>query len=216
MEPSDFDQLIKDKLANDNSIHAHEIEKAKPFIWTAIQNNIYKGTVVFPWYQVAAALVLLIICSSFLFYSLQLNHQTEITKLNTKVESLKSYYDQQAHVIIQKNDALLNICNEVDHLELLVNDLTEETTTNNVPRELLVFKSDTIFVDRVEYITQIIQSKDSLNNSDILNEELVEEQEEESTEKSESAQQIYPNYNKIKVKPAESELLKFKISAYSF
>jgi hypothetical protein len=209
MEPSDFDKLIQAKLAEKNSIHANEIQKAKPFIWTAIQKELNAKVFLFPWYQVAAAFILLLIGSSFLFYSMQLNHQTEISKLNLKVESLKQYYNQQTNVIIQKSDELLTICDEVDQLELAVKELHENEPIKEI-RELIVYRSDTVYVDRVEQITQYIPLIDSIGKPEELNLII------EDNIQNESVQQIYPDYKKNNSKPAENELLKFKISAYSF
>ncbi len=80
MEPMDIDNIIKNKLQESSDLHTHEMDSAKPFIWSAVQNQILKRSIT--WYHLAAAIVMLMVSFSFVLYSIQNRHNKEINLLS--------------------------------------------------------------------------------------------------------------------------------------
>ena len=89
MEPSDFDKILKSKIAEPGDLHEKEMNSAKPFIWSAVQKEI-KGTRSLRWYHLAAAVLLLLICFSIILYALQNAHQKQLLILSDKIDLMES------------------------------------------------------------------------------------------------------------------------------
>ena len=89
MEHSDFDKILRNKINEVNDLHSKEMDTAKPFVWTEIQRrNSSKGL---RWYHLAAAVVLIVLCFSWVLLSMQNNHNKEPQTLSNKITSIGTF-----------------------------------------------------------------------------------------------------------------------------
>ena len=209
MEPYDFDKLLKEKLENDNDLHSYEIESAKPFIWSAIQNNV-GGDKTIKWYHLAAALILLILSFAFILINVQKSYKSEIQILSQRIDEIQDNYKVQGVNLDSKVTEIEKLNAELDFVESQL--ITLQSSANSTPKPRLetitVFQRDTVFVKEVEYIT--LSQKDTLP----LNESSQQVTEVEIADiKSEvplTDIDIYPSYSQNgKKRRSESIKLKF-------
>ena len=152
MEPIDIDNLIKNKLLETNERHQHEMELAKPFIWSAVQNKIGKKSSL-TWYHLAAAVVILMISFSFVLYSVQKGHTNEMELLSDKIDQLQRDYSSQATMIQTKDSQVATLGSELRNVELKLADLQLQKPLSQ--KEVFVYQTDTVYLKQVEYITTI-------------------------------------------------------------
>ncbi|MBL4707639.1 MAG: hypothetical protein JKY48_04275 [Flavobacteriales bacterium] len=184
MEPSEFDQIVRGKLQEEHQLHHREIDASKPFVWAAIQAN---KTLVVPWYYLAAAAILFLVCSTFLFFNLQEQNRSEIDFLAAKVERLKNKTNA-VEIIARKNQQLDLLCSEVEALE---HSLTQVNVNPNptIISKQIVYQTDTVFITQTEYITQYLPA---------IKEEKIEEPQVEldiSADNYTTSDLIYPDFN---------------------
>lgn len=209
MEPSEFDQIVRSKLQEENSLHHREIEASKPFVWAAIQSN---KTAVLPWYYLVAAALLFFLCSSFLFFNLQQQHQSEMESLAAKVELLKNRTDG-VEIVAHKNQQLDLLCAEVEALE---HSLARAKPNPPVISNQVVYQTDTVFITQTEYITQYLPP----TSDTIQKEEKIAAQQPEGNSKVDlntTSELIYPDFNPSTNPPStakENTSVKVKINAF--
>lgn len=152
MEPIDIDNLIKNKLLETNERHQHEMDLAKPFIWSAVQNKIGKKSSL-TWYHLAAAVVILMISFSFVLYSVQKGHTNEMELLSDKIDQLQRDYSSQATMIQTKDSQVTTLGSELRNVELKLADLQLQKPLSQ--KEVFVYQTDTVYLKQVKYITTI-------------------------------------------------------------
>jgi hypothetical protein len=151
MEPMDIDKIIKNKLQESNDLHSHEIDSSKPFIWSAVQNNIRRRNLT--WYHLAAAVVMLLIGFSFILFSIQNSHNNEIELLSGKIDQLQENYISQAEHLYSKEIQTASLGDELKSLELKLTEMQLQKPTSQ--KETFVYRTDTVYVKQIEYINTI-------------------------------------------------------------
>ena len=152
MEPFDIDNIIKNKLKESHDLHAHEMESAKPFVWSAIQRQIDSRKSM-TWYHLAAAMILLMISFSSILFSIQKGRHQEIEQLSNKIDQLQKDYMTQAELLHLKNRQVESLDSELKNVEVRLTTFQERKQV--VQREKIIYQHDTIYVKQVEYVTQI-------------------------------------------------------------
>lgn len=156
MEPFDIDNIVKNKLKESNDLHSHEMESAKPFVWSAVQNQINSRKSL-TWVHLAAAVILLMISFSFILFSIQNGRHQEIEQLSNKIDQLQKDYLTQAELLHLKNRQVESLDSELKNVEVQLTTFQERKQM--VQREKIIYQLDTIYVKQVEYVTQIPDSK---------------------------------------------------------
>jgi hypothetical protein len=153
MEPFDIDKIIKAKLEESHDLHQKEIEAAKPFVWSAVQKKI--GTKhELRWFHLAAAVILLLISFSFALLNIQEKHRKELAAVNEKMNALEKNYRSRIQ-IAETKDAQVKILEEnMKQLESKLTGLTPQTSF--IEREKIIYRTDTVYIPRTEYITKVI------------------------------------------------------------
>lgn len=149
MEPKDIDNIVKNKLQENNDLHRSEMESAKPFVWSALQNQIERKRSL-TWYHLAAALVLLMISFSFVLYSIQTGHRKQIDLLSNKIDQLQQNYSSQVDQLQTKKTQVESLGKELRNIELQLTDLQQQEPI--VKKETIVFRTDTVYIKQIEYI----------------------------------------------------------------
>jgi len=152
MEPGDFDKLIKSSLKGENSIHSNEMDKAKPFVWAAVQNNL-KSSSSLRWYHLAAAILLLMISFSFILFGVQENHKNEISLLSKKIDQLQDQYQSRDNLLQTKNDEVETLASELKIVESQLTEMQADRLLKQ--RETILYRTDTVYLKQVEYITTV-------------------------------------------------------------
>jgi hypothetical protein len=149
METFDFDNIVKGKLQEENDLHKHELESAKPFIWTAIQSQ-NKGKKSLMWYHLAAAVTLLVVSFSFFLFSVQKGYKNEIGILSGRIDQLQVDHQSQGEILLTKELQIEALSSELRNVEYQLTDLK---LTDLTPKERTIYRTDTIYLKQVEYIT---------------------------------------------------------------
>lgn len=172
METADFDKLLKAKLKEPGGIHQKEMDEAKPFVWTAIQANM-KKTYPIRWYHLAAAVVLLFISFGIVLRNVQKGHAEELDLLAQEVDELRKQYVSQGTALQSKDQELSSLTNELKNLEVQLTDL--QIPQPQEQQERIVYRTDTIVLRQIEYVTQdpipvlAAESSDKKQESDSSN-----------------------------------------------
>ena len=206
MEPFDIDKIIKNKLEQDSEIHAHEMESAKPFVWSAIQNQIGSRKSL-TWYHLAAAVILLMISFSFILFSIQKGRHQEIEQLSYKIDQLQKDYVTQAELLHFKNTQVESQGYELKNMEVRLTHLQENKPAAQI--EKIILQVDTVYIKQIEYITKITDSNDE--NKLMKGEQIEMAIQTEKTDKQESNidDMIFPSTrNAEKSEQAESIQIK--------
>lgn len=210
MEPFDIDKIIKNKILESHESHKHEMDSAKPFVWSAIQNQIGKQTLT--WIHLAAAAVLLLISFSFVFYSLQKGHKNEIIQLSNKIDQLQKDYLSQAELLHTKNIEVESMSCQLNNVELQLTDLLQQKPLSQ--KETIVYLTDTVYLKQVEYITTIADPMEPKMKSIATAGEQSEQIETSIIREKEIDYIIYPSYSS-QGKNQQAETIKFKFGSLS-
>lgn len=212
MEPSEFDQLIRDKISGDHNRHSERIARSKPILWDELQKGKEKKAFVFNWYA-AAAVILLLICFSFAFLSMQNQHSKELQALSQKIDLLQQDYGSQTKALQYKDLELSTLCNELDQLESSL-----YKVKNQLPspiQTIFVSKVDTVYIREIEYIATQIPSSlktDSTTTTPLASKNVNEN----SSPAVKTSKNIYPSFAKQSNKQAEnSSAIKFKLAVFN-
>jgi hypothetical protein len=92
METSDFDKILRDKLSENHGLHQREMETAKPFVWSAVYNEIGRKKTL-TWYHLAAAVLLLMITFSVTLVHVQKGHQNEYRNCRKRLINWKKPFE---------------------------------------------------------------------------------------------------------------------------
>tara|TARA_R110002049_G_scaffold284989_3_gene465672 strand:- start:2283 stop:2912 length:630 start_codon:yes stop_codon:yes gene_type:complete len=168
MEPTDFDNILRDKLAQENDSYANIMEQSKPYLWTAIQQNITARRHNGMWRFAAAALILCLICLSCMLYYVQHQQTRELSNLVAQIDELTNNYSMQFKQLSAKNEELL--CLSVTNNKMILDSALEKKQTLPVQ---YVYVKDTVIINQTKYITQVITTDSipiHLTQLDTLNE----------------------------------------------
>lgn len=158
MEPSDFDKILREKVLENHDLHQQEMESARPFVWTAVSNEIGRKKSL-NWYHLAAAIALLMITFSVVLVNLQKNHQQEIELLSNKIDQLEKSFVTQAERLQSKDAQLTSIKNELENVEMRFSSMDQQLP---LPvKESIVYRTDTVFVKQVEYVTVVEKNENN-------------------------------------------------------
>ena len=168
MEPSDIDRILKSQLEGANNAHQKELENAKPFVWAEVQKNLGK-TRTLNWYHLAAAILFLLISFTFVFVNVQKNHDQEMVLLSNKIDQLQQNYQAQLGEINAKNTEVNLLATELKNVELKLSNLDQERPISQ--KETIVYRTDTVYLKQVEYITTVsnpvIQNEDEVISEEV-------------------------------------------------
>ena len=201
MEPVEFDKIIQKKLSENNELHAHDIESSKPFVWSAIQNKLGRNRSL-TWIHLAAAVVLLMVSFSFILFSIQNSHESEIDALSEKIDQLQENYHSQKNLLASKNIQVESMGIELRQMEVQLADLQNQ---DQPQKESFIYRTDTVYLTQVEYITRFEEPEsneiiETVGDPEILDIAQVE---------SEMDVAIFPSYSYRNTAASESVKLKF-------
>jgi hypothetical protein len=158
MEPSDFDRLLRDKVSQQHSLHEQEMEAAKPFVWSTVYNDIGQKKSL-TWYHLAAAVLLLLITFSALVFNIQKSHTSELADLSKKIGALENGLITQSRSLESKNAELVSLKEELQSVEARFEHANQPLPL--APVERIVYRTDTLVVREVEYITVVQKPEES-------------------------------------------------------
>ena len=211
MEPIDIDNLIKNKLLETNERHQHEMELAKPFIWSAVQNKIGKKSSL-TWYHLAAAVVILMISFSFVLYSVQKGHTNEMELLSDKIDQLQRDYSSQATMIQTKDSQVATLGSELRNVELKLADLQLQKPLSQ--KEVFVYQTDTVYLKQVEYITTITYPDEPVEKDIVPSVEQTELIGIAQVQQDQMDDAIFPSYSSQR-NSQPSETIKIKFGSFT-
>jgi len=185
-------------------LYSNEIEHSKPYVWTAIQQNLIADKAPIRWHHLAVAVILLFICTSFVIYLMQQQHHKEMNQLAKSMNIMNSNYLAQFKQLQQKEEQLK--CFEVDIQSLKQNSGFNSKKDLIVSEPHYVYLTDTIYVKHIKYITQI-ENRDTLGVSLANNDTIIDK------ESIKPHQMIYPVYKTSKPSNNESENIKLKLNS---
>ncbi len=210
MEPIEIDKIIREKLLESNELHQHEMDSAKPFVWSAVQNQVRRKKPL-TWVHLAAAAVLLMISFSFVLYNVQKGHKNELNLLSDKIDQLQINYSSQGELLLRKDIQVNTLSDELKNVELQLADLQQQKPLS--PKETIVYRRDTVYLKQVEYITTV---SDPVGSNEIaigIVEDKAEQMETTTVPEMETDTAIYPSKS-IQANNQQSETLKFKFGSF--
>lgn len=165
MEFNEFDQMMKDKVGQAQS-YEKEINDTQPYVWAAVQQNLYGVKRERKWYYMVAALILLLISfGSLLLWQMQSQHHEVMAVLKSEIETLQSQNIAQAALIDQKaieleNEQELGNEKEIENELKLKNELEleyEQEFEERVKAEpQYIVLRDTVYIETIKYLQQEI------------------------------------------------------------
>jgi len=161
MEPADFDKLIANSLKGADSIHAKEMDRAKPFVWAAVQNNL-KNHSSLRWYHLVAAIILLLVSFGFLLDTIRTRHLDEMSKLSSKLDQLEEHYLLQEKLLNMKNQQVSVMASELKEFQIKLASMEQTAPPGN--KEVYIYRTDTVYLRQVEYVT--VQAESSMDEGD--------------------------------------------------
>ena len=206
MEPSDFDKILKSKIAAPNQLHEMEMESAKPFVWSAVYREI-KGTNSLTWWHMAAAVMLFLVSFSVVLYYVQSAYNNQLILLSDKIDLLESDYKNQLAKLENQNEAL--------NLKVANQEKQDSDKSLESPQiiEKLIYQTDTVFIRQVEYVQVEAEPKLVENSTKETESTIVLTNHQESDNKKYD-EIIYPVGTR-QSNNKNSEQVKLKISAFT-
>lgn len=150
MEPFEMDKIIREKLQGKPDVYRHEMEEAKPFVWSAVHNQINEKRSL-TWIHLVAAILMLFISFTFVIIKLNQRHQEEINALAEKVDLLQKNHQLEREVLQVKDAQVSLLTNQVKESESKLAEIFQ--TNPAVQRNHVIYRTDTVFIKQVEYIT---------------------------------------------------------------
>lgn len=211
MEPNEIDNIIRNKLQESSDLHRPEMDSAKPFVWSAVHNQIV-GKQSLTWYHLAAALALLLIGFSFVLYQIQTGHRNQIDLLSNKVDQLQQNYSSQVNLLQTKETQVESMGKELRNIELQLTDLQQQESI--VKKETIVFRTDTVFIKQVEYINNTPDPMEMKVVSTSTIQDPDEQEEIVTAQESSRDDAIFSNYS-YPGNRQQSETIKFKFGSFT-
>lgn len=157
MEPIDFDRIVKQKLEGENHLHNQQVTDSKPYVWAAIQQGKSNRAAGVPWLYAAATILIIFLCSVFLLFQQKEKSNLQLEQLTAKIETLQQNYRViPTTVTAEKNGQIDLLCSEIDQLEKNLGRLKNQQMAAPTALTTLVYKTDTVYINKVEYVTQYI------------------------------------------------------------
>jgi len=154
MEPFEMDKIIREKLQGKPDVYRQEIEETKTFVWSAVQNRINEKRSP-TWIHLATAVLLLFISFTFVIIKINQRHKEEINALAEKVDFLQKDHQSEKEVF-QEKDAQVSLL--TNQLKVSESRLTEAVQANPArQRDHVIYRTDTVYIRQVEYITTATQ-----------------------------------------------------------
>lgn len=210
MEPSEFDDLIKNKLAGENPLHTNEIEHSRAFVWSSIQQNL-KAKKSWNWKPLmAAAVFAFLIFSTIIFYNKLENQNNEAIQLSKQMERLNKQYSQQSNLIIEKNQKISALQNQLNGIETKLKQLNNQPVIT--PK--IVYQTDTVFLKNLNEITQTPKTADSTTSVNTESNKTTTPKLEEDDSQELANKKIYPSYVSTQKVSAPNETIKVKFASF--
>ena len=206
MEPFEIDKILKEKLEAGSEIHTHELEAAKPFVWSAVQSEINKKKPL-TWVHLAAAVILLLMCFSFVLYTFKSAYTNQIDALTTKIDELDRAYQEQLVQVQTKDAQVESLDSELRQMEIQLAGL--QPVEPPAAKEVFIHRTDTIYVKQVEYITRI--EPEAVKEEALIDEEKMPEEVIATTNQPSDA--IYPSA--VVGKKASTESMKVSFGSFT-
>ena len=207
MEPDDFDKLIKDRVSGENTIHSKELTEAKPFVWASVQSNLKSGNAL-KWYHLAAAILLLLISFAFLLVGIQKTHMEEIALVSSKLDGLEEFYQSQEKLLNIKDQQVADLASELRKVEIKLSSM--EQIKPNERKEVIIYRKDTVYIKRTEYVRVKEQPSLVENNNGAPVIQANNVQEDAASVSAKFDQIIYPSFEEERTRQkSESVKLKF-------
>jgi hypothetical protein len=150
MEPFEMDKIIREKLQLKSDVYRKELDEAKPFVWSAIQQQInvkHSPT----WTHLAAAILVLFISFTFIIIKFNQRHKAEIIALVEKVDLMQREHQSEKAALQSK---ITQMSEMTDHLLLAESKLTKVVQANpGIQKDVIIYRTDTVYIKQVEYIT---------------------------------------------------------------
>ena len=210
MEPSKFDDLIKNKLAGENPRHKNEIEHSRAFVWSSIQQNL-KAERSWNWKALmVAAVFAFLIFSTVIFYNKLENQNREANQLSKQMVRLNKQFGIQTTLIVEKNQKINRLQNELNGIKAELKQLNNQPVLT--PK--IVYKTDTVFLKNLNVIAQIPKTVDSTisNNTESTLTHTPKLKEDNSQEF--ATNKIYPSYVSVQKVSAPNETIKVKFASF--
>lgn len=211
MEPSDIDNLFKNRLDEAQDTHQQEIEDAKLFVWSAVQKNLDKSKSI-NLYHLTAAVLLLLIGFTFIFNNALKNYNQEMVLLSNKIDLLQQKYLVQQEKLNLKNMAVKSLATELKNVEHKLSELNQERPI--AQKETMVYRTDTIYQKQIEYITIISDTIPQNKDNSTLDTGDVDQFAKNKIIESEIDDAIYPSFAR-RNKNQKSEIIKVKFLSAS-
>lgn len=205
MEPKDIDNIIRGKVLESSDLHEQEMDSAKSFIWTKVQNKTSRKRLL-TWYHLAAAIILLLVCFSFVFYIIQERHNNEMSLLSKKIDLLQKNHVSQEKLLKSKDQEMESLGDELKQVEQKFTSMLQQKPL--AQKETLVYRTDTVYLKQIEYITAVT---DPINSKEIsANKTGMYPRQHEDTKEKEIDEAIYPSkLNMGKTQQSEPIVFKF-------
>ncbi len=204
MEPTDFDNFLREKLARNNDSFAKQIEHSKPYVWSAIHKNLSENKSKKKWIFAAAAVILLLIGFSSILYFMQKQHHKEINRLAIQLIELKQNYSTNFNQLEIKNQQLLCFESDIKQLQQLQSEIVNNEI--KIQSTQYVYLKDTIIIKDQPYLSEN-NKLDTLDNHIVKSIAI--------SDINQLYNKIYPVYNTTKVTNPESESMKFRINSFA-
>ena len=205
MEPFEFDQIIKSKLSQGSELHDQEMQAAKPFVWSAIQSNKKRGSLT--WIHLAAASVVLTLLFSFVLYEVQNAHTSEMASMADQIGQLQKNYHSQEAMLSSKNAQVEILEMDLNDMEHQLTSLQERNKENQNQDKMYVYRTDTVYLKQVEYITTVSNPPDPEPEVEQLQEPDKTDLVDAALLETDAA--IYPSYSYKNTTSTETIKLKF-------
>ncbi len=204
MEPFDIDKIIKEKASENHGLHQREIDAARPFVWSEIQRKEGHGQSL-TWVHLTAAVLFLMLCFSMVLIKVQKNHKREMENLSAKLDRIQTEYTVQTEALEMKTNQIASLTKQQMALNKKLSDIK---TTPAVHREQIVYRTDTVLIKQVEYITRVAEPLEPMEQS-MEKEAFLKHKTTNKTTKSRKVDDIIFPSHQSKNKPPETLRVKF-------
>ncbi len=211
MEPFDIDKIVREKLQERNNLHKPQMDSARPFVWGAVQQQIATQQS-FTWYHLAAAVVVLIIVFSAILFGLQRRHNQQLDRLANRLDQIQQSNVAQIDALRTKDAQAEFLESKLDQMEQALAGLQMEEPT--APKEVIIYRTDTVYVKQVEYITIAADSTQSKELTTDVVEKPLERKEVAELQGTKTDDVIFISSSSQSEDPP-SEAIKFKFGAFS-
>lgn len=210
MEPSEFDDLIKNKLAGENPLHTNEIEHSRAFVWSSIQQNL-KAEKSWNWkpFMAAAVFAFLILSTVIFHYKLE-NQNNEAIQLSKQMLRLNKQFGIQTTLLVEKNQKINRLQNELNGIKAELKQLNNQPVLT--PK--IVYQTDTVFLKNLNEVAQTPNIADSTTSVNTEPNKTITPELEGDDPQEKETNKIYPSYVSTQKLSAPNETIKVKFASF--